>query len=71
MAVIIGRLIFVMFTAANKSALIVFAIFYGAFSGTFISLLPTMLTSMSRGPTEMGQGKWRVRRQVVGGGRSG
>ncbi|PCH44254.1 hypothetical protein WOLCODRAFT_165014 [Wolfiporia cocos MD-104 SS10] len=47
-------LVFVTFAAANKSAVIVFAIFFGAFSGAFISLLPTMLASMSRGPTEMG-----------------
>ncbi|PCH34910.1 hypothetical protein WOLCODRAFT_165904 [Wolfiporia cocos MD-104 SS10] len=53
-AAIIGGLVFVMFAAANKSTVIVFAIFYGAFSGAFISLLPMMLASMSRGPAEMG-----------------
>jgi len=46
-------LIFIWPSATNTGGIIAFAIFYGFFSGAYISLLPGCLTSLSR-PGELG-----------------
>ncbi|KAH9837553.1 major facilitator superfamily domain-containing protein [Rhodofomes roseus] len=54
LAAITGALVFVMFAATTPGGVIVFAIFYGAFSGGFIAMLPPTLASMARSPDEVG-----------------
>jgi MFS family permease len=49
-----GILIFVLLTATSALGVICFAVFYGFFSGAFISLLPAGITSLSAHVGEVG-----------------
>ncbi|KAK7458849.1 hypothetical protein VKT23_009859 [Stygiomarasmius scandens] len=49
-----GALIFAMFGTSTVGSLVTFAVFYGFFSGAFISLCPACLASLSKNPNEVG-----------------
>ncbi|THU92260.1 MFS general substrate transporter [Dendrothele bispora CBS 962.96] len=49
-----GALIFAMFGTSTVGGVVAFAIFYGFFSGAFISLCPACLASLSKSPDEVG-----------------
>lgn len=49
-----GGLVFVLFAATNVSGVVCFAIFYGFFSGAFVSLMPGCITSLSSHVGETG-----------------
>ncbi|KAK7458869.1 hypothetical protein VKT23_009879 [Stygiomarasmius scandens] len=49
-----GALIFAMFGTSTVGSVATFAVFYGFFSGAFISLCPACIASLSKSPDEVG-----------------